>query len=196
MKWKRSWVRRAEVLPIALAVALALWASGASAYTVDQRNDSAATGGYHSIPNYTPIGQEFRPDLDHVDVAELYVKAMGFVSDPTEFLVEVYALDASGELLSTSGVVPAAAGYIGPLLFTFPESVPLVPGDLYVLVIRELNGVNWGVRATEDLYPSGQFIQSGVPIWHTDAWFREGVLPSAVSARTWAAIKSLYHNEQ
>ena len=97
MKWKRSWVRRAEVLPIALAVALALLASGASAYTVDQRNDSAATGGYHSIPNYTPIGQEFRPDLDHVDVAELYVKAMGFVSDPTEFLVEVHALDASGE---------------------------------------------------------------------------------------------------
>ena len=177
---------------LSAAAILCFWSCSVCAFTVDQHNDSMVAGGYHSIPTYTPIGQQFRPSFDHVDVAEMYVKAMGFTSEPTEFLVEVYEGDVSGSPLSSSDVVSAAGGYIGPLQFVFPASVPLIPGELYVLVIRELNGVNWGMRATEDLYPSGEMISSGEPVWHSDAWFREGSLTVPVSLDSWAAIKSLY----
>ena len=180
---------RSSIIVAALCL---LWASVACPYTVDQQNDGSAIGGYWSIPNYTPIGQEFRPSFDHIDVAELHVKAMGFSSAPTEFQLDVYESGGFESPLSTSDVVAVTAEHNGPILFTFPGSVPLTPGDLYVLVIRELHGVNWGMAATGDSYPLGQIVLDGEPLWHTDAWFREGSLTVPVELGSWAAIKSLY----
>ena len=182
-----------RLLIVAVTVSV-LWAFVASAFTVDQYNDSMIAGGYHSIPSYTPIGQEFRPQFDHIDVAEMYVTYVGFTGEWSELVVDVHAGDISNPPLSTSDVVGVVGDYTGPVLFTFPGSVPLTPGEIYVLIIRELHGVNWGMRATEDLYPSGQMIKLGEPVSYSDAWFREGSLSSPVSRDTWAGIKSLYRD--
>jgi hypothetical protein len=170
---------------------LLLRAPVAGSMIVDQCNDSMVAGGYYSIKNYTPIGQEFRPTFDRIEVAEMYVSFVGFEGEASELLVEVYADSVFGTPLSVSSVVPVAADYTGPLKFKFPESVPLTPGSLYVLVIRELHGVNWGMRATGDLYPGGQMIRRGERVWYSDAWFREGTFSSPVLGSTWSRVKTL-----
>jgi hypothetical protein len=145
-----------------VAALVCLCTSAGWAFTVDQHNDQVSPNSYWNTSN-TPTGQEFRPAVDHFDVAELYVKCMSDITYPTEFVVEVYEWDASGSPLSVSDSVPAAADYIGPLFFTFPGSVALIPSATYVLVIHELGGTGWGLGCTSNRYYWGALVRYGIP---------------------------------
>ncbi len=180
-------------LATTVAVLVCLWVIGAHAFVVDQHNDQETPGGGWNISN-PPMGQEFRPTMDHFDAAELYVFCGSTIAYPTEFTIEVYEWDVLGSPLSVSDTVSVTADYEGPIMFRFPGSVPLIPLATYVLVVYELGGEGWGLGCTGNDYYWGTLIVWGEPQPWYDAWFREGSLATPVEGGSWGSIKSLYRD--
>jgi len=179
---------RSIVIPIGIVVMGAL-ATRAQDYFVDQRNDGFTPGTYYSIPLNQPIGQEFTPSLDHVDVVDLYVSAQ--VQTLIQLLIHegtIYGDVIGGA--TTEVVWPAAP----PARFEFASSVELVPGELYVMEVQAASQCFLGVApGPTDPYPGGDLIIVGHVYSGFDAWFREGVWDvSAAQTSTWGAIKALY----
>jgi hypothetical protein len=85
-------------------------------------------------------------------------------------------------------VVASGAGFPGnEAHFAFPGTVPLTPGNLYVLEVLQLGGYSgWGIEIpsyaivngqTIDMtYHGGRLIYGGVPQDNSDMLFQEGVV--------------------
>jgi len=61
--------------------------------------------------------------------------------------------------------------------FDFSSSVPLVPGNVFVIDVVVAAGDNWGIGSCGcliDTYPPGRQIPFGVPSLSNDLWFTEG----------------------
>jgi hypothetical protein len=166
----------------------------ARGYVIDQANQTIPIPTpYWAIPTDVSAGQEFVPAMDSIDHAEFLTKRMGSGTTPTELVVELYSESVTGVLLGTTGTVSVDSDYAQLTLFEFPSGVALVPGNTYVLILRELHGVDWGMGYSGDEYPSGSMIRNAVPYEEADAWFREGVTPGTpVTKASWAGIKALY----
>jgi len=73
-----------------------------------------------------------------------------------------------------------ATGFIRDVVFfDFPTAVPLVPENLYVFGIKELEGATYFIGASsEGLYPRGRAVLNGSPVvpgfFIQDFYFREG----------------------
>jgi hypothetical protein len=182
-----------------LVVLLFAFSSGALGqdYIIDQSFEGGL-GLSYSIPMHDPLGQEITPALDHVDVVEFCTDDMDYgpPSPPPSLLVEIRDDSISGPLLGTSDVVCPEDGFAGVTRFTFGFSVPLVPGQRYVLRLRQVSGQNWGMQFDGfaiDRYLGGRLIVYGQPRERQDTWFREGVWPvSAAASSTWSRIKLLF----
>lgn len=163
--------------------------SMAEEYIWDQINDSTIQGG-QSIQSFSPIGQEFIPSLDCLEVLQLHIQNE---SGYSEFMVNIYPDSITGHVLGTSNVVAVSEFYFDVLTFTF-ETVILLPHNLYVMEILQTVGLNGGVsHCGSNTYPLGRQILSGVPQEGNDLWFREGVLEGTVLDRlSWGSIKCTF----
>ncbi len=164
-------------------------------YTWDQTNDSFTPGHMGSVDYFTPFGQEFVPNLDCLEVIELWVgDSSGSGSEPPTLVVNVRADHIGGVAIGSSSVFALPDEYEGVAVFVF-EAVSLVPGERYVLEVIRTSGGNAMVGSTggTDSYPLGRIIRWGEPDEDTDMWFREGVFAqTAVREMTWGRLKQLF----
>jgi len=144
-------------------------------YHLDQKNDATATGG-HNVMLYSPIGQEFVPDLSALDVVQLWLIGGSSYSGPGEFVMNIRSGTIGGQLLGASAVTALPYRFLGVASFEF-ERVALTPGQTYVIELVQLSGQNWLVGTTQsNPYVSGRMILEGRPIESMDLWFREGAV--------------------
>ena len=192
MKTLATCVARGGVRSIVITigiVAIGASVTRAQDYFVDQRNDGFTPGTYYSIPLNEPIGQEFTPSLDHVDVVDLYISAQ--VQTLIQLLIHEGTIHGDVIGGATTDVVWPTAP---PARFEFASSVELVPGELYVIEVQADSQCFLGVApAQTDPYSGGDLIIVGHVYNGFDAWFREGVWDvSSAQMSTWGAIKALY----
>jgi len=168
--------RNAKILLLSFVLLLICRNPGQAStiFTVDQSNEPAS-GAFFSIPLNSPIGQEFTPSQDSLDVVEM-LTATPFPVPNVSLLVNIRQGSIGGPVLGTSFTVFMPDNFVGmtETEFDFPSSVALVPGLLYVMQIQLSSGVNWGVFGGGPTYTGGRAIISGEPQSQTDLWFREG----------------------
>lgn len=142
---------------------------------VDQRNDGFTPVLFQSVSNFSPIGQEFTPTFSKLNFVDLFTE--GFFPPTTGLFVNIRAGTISGPILGTSQTVPTASLF-GETDFLFPAEVPLIPGDLYVIEVVTVDGLNWGLGSSGvPTYSKGNEILNGEPNPQNDLWFREGDVP-------------------
>jgi hypothetical protein len=176
----------------------AVTAGATDDYTVDQSNDGGPADAWYNIEQGYPIGQEFTPALDHLDVVELWTADE--YSEPSEgadLYVTIHHATISAPSVATSPVVHVPDGFQGPTRFEFPLSVPLVPGELYVIQVHQADGFPWYLGNDwdqGDSYSGGRWVYMGTPVESVDTWFREGafVVSTPVGDSSWGRIKALY----
>ncbi len=169
-------------------ILLAASVSFADEYSWDQTNDEITTGG-HGIQAFSPIGQEFIPCLNCLEVVQLYIMNE---SGDSEFVVKIYSDSITGTLLGTSIPVAVSGFYLDSLTFTFQE-IPLTPQNQYVMEILQPIGTSGSVLHTGSSYQMGCEILSGVPYENMDLWFREGMFSgSAMERLSWGSIKGSF----
>ncbi len=184
---------RTALWSISLLLVVSTLAS-ADEYIWDQVNDSFTPGNLNSIIHIGPIGQEFIPSLDYLEVVEVWACNWSGPADPPTIVVMIYSDHIGGSLMGTSSAVTLAPAFEGVATFVF-EAVSLVPGERYVLEVVLSSGGNAAVGTTggTDTYPFGHIIRWGEPDEGTDLWFREGVFtPSVVRQLTWGRLKQLF----
>ena len=199
---RAGWIRSAAVVSGAVVVLCFLGAVSVSAdppgFVVDQSCDPLDTCGFWSLWFYSPMGQEFVPELDRLDVVEFQTSDMGAGSDTLGALlrVEVHRNTIYDPVLGSSELVDLPHGFQGVTRFEFAAPVPLEPGALYVIELVQVAGENWGGGTrglASDICPGGRPIMNGEPMEYDDFWFREGVLGASEAATSsWSMIKTLY----
>ena len=143
---------------------------------IDQSNDDFEPSLFQSIPIFSPIGQEFVPEFNSLNVVELFTS--DFNSGAETLLVNVREGDIFGPIVGTSDSV-VASDFDGVTRFNFEEIVPLNPGETYVIDVVLESGSNWGIGSSGgpfSTYPDGNQILNGEPQPNNDLWFREGLL--------------------
>ena len=146
-------------------------AASASSLKLDQSN-IFTDGGAWSIQQLGPVGQAFVPTLPVMDRVELWTADGDPQTSGVALQVYIRENSISGQVIGTSSITSLTDGFSGIARFDFPEAVPLVPGNLYVLEVVAVSGDNWMVGWNEDTYSSGYAIVLGEPAG-SDLWFRE-----------------------
>jgi hypothetical protein len=93
--------------------------------------------------------------------------------------VDFRSSSVSGAVLETSDPIlisPPSPTTPVTTLFTFPEPVSLVPGDLYVIQVLQLSGEGLIGSSGTNNYVSGTQILGGIPQPENDLWFQEGII--------------------
>jgi hypothetical protein len=104
-------------------------------FVVDQLNTTLVPGWSCNMFSFSPIGQEFVPDLDASDVVEISVSdASCSLSGSTggNFEVEIRNATIDGNIIATSDIYHFDNCFFDIPRITFPAFVPLVPGHTYV----------------------------------------------------------------
>ena len=185
-KTVKLWV--VGVLLCAMGVLSSTGLVSAQDYVVDQESSDFTHVLDYGIFSHDPIGQEFVPTLDHVDIVEVVTSSSG----GTQLQVLIRDDTIDGEILGSSSKL-VEPGYNNVERFEFDESVPLVPFGRYVIEVRQLSGTGGLSVRGEDNYPNGRLIVSGEAWDAWDTWFREGVrTPVPVESTSWGAIKALF----
>jgi len=197
-----SWIRSAAAIGGAAAVFWLLSAVPVSAdswdFIVGQSCDPFDPNGHMSLWFYSPMGQEFVPEFDRLEVVELHTHDMGTGSDTLGAVlrVDVHRSTIYDPVLGSSDLVDLAHGFQGVTHFEFTVPVSLEPGSLYVIELVQVAGENWGCGThgyAWEICPGGRPIIGGEPLEYSDLWFREGVLGySAAVPSSWGVIKTLY----
>ncbi len=186
------------LVPLTCLVIAALLGLGESAQAevIDQANDQYMCCSYFfGILTGHAEGQSFIPTLSGVDFVRFYLKKLtGQLPAIVDLVVDLHHETPTSPVLATSAPVRVQGPYTLFVQFIFPSTVPLVPGDTYVFMLRYVGGTaGWGLGATGDYYPRGQLIGTlGSPHLY-DAWFQEGLDgPIGVESSSWGQIRSLY----
>jgi hypothetical protein len=185
-----------------LALATCITSPAFAADVVDQAA-AENRGTYVSATMYLPLGQEFVPTLSRIDWVEMWGTPLRIVPNGTERLsVEIHAGQVTESPLATSAMIDSPVMYGWPRLlrFEFQPGVALVPGETYVLVVRDSGELYWAMQCEldpgEELYSSGHGVMSGIANPALDLWFREGIVESQVPSHidSWGAVKAAYRN--
>jgi hypothetical protein len=162
---------------VSLALCLAPGSLSASPFTVDQQNLDNSDD--REIQGNSPIGQEFTPTLNSLDVVELITRDFNpGNSTGASLQVKIHTSTITGAIIGTSLLVPLADGFEDVTQFDFPTSVPLVPGNLFVLEVTAV-GDTWRVADSDsNAYAGGNAVIKGV-VQNSqgsadDLWFKEG----------------------
>ena len=131
-------------------------------------------------------GQEFTPSLNGVDFVDVNLLPQATTNTGT-FEIAIHQGVITAPVLGLSDQVLRSGGAAGnDVHFTFSSTIPLTPGDIYVLeVIQVAGNSGWAVEIpgsavvngqTIDMnYPGGQLIYGGVPQATEDMIFQEGI---------------------
>jgi hypothetical protein len=197
-----SWIRSGPVISGAAVVLCLVGVVPVSGdppgFLVDQSCDGFDAPGFWSLWFYSPMGQEFVPELDRLEVVEFHTDDMGTGSDTLGAIlrVDVHRNTIYDPVLGSSDLVVLPHGFQGLTHFEFAAPVPLEPGALHVIELVHVAGDNWGggkYGHATDICPGGRPIMGGEPMEYDDFWFREGVLwPSMAVPSSWGVIKTLY----
>jgi len=176
-----------------LALLLLSGTAQAQDYIVDQScvGDPSTS---NDILYFSPMGQQFVPEFDRVDVVELRIfQHQGYNVPVPTFAVRIRSESITGPLLGTTRPVVPDSMHYGPLAFEFAESVDLIPGEVYVIELVPVQwGAYWYLSRTHADYPQGISYIWGNPSPTTDLWFREGAFDWVpVEPMTWGRIKAL-----
>ena len=169
-------------------MAMALVTASARAVMIGQVDQQQAASpssygwwNYHSL---APIGQEFTPTFNSLDVVELRLAGFPDVAElrlagltsESQVRTNIRETTLAGALLGTSDTVAFAADWDGDLLFPFSSAVSLTPGNLYVIEVDWVGGSDsFKVIHAGDLYAGGRAIDFGTPVDAADLFFREGL---------------------
>lgn len=161
----RRYRQLALTLLAAVAMAIAPWkATATTILTVDQQN---TTGGSNfGVSPSDAGGQSFTPSMSGIDAVEFSLASQTGTSPTT---VNIQLLDGKvganglgGTLLATTSSVIVSSTKLATYHFDFSSTVPLTPGQEYVLVIQT-SSVNLNVDATNtDPYAGGQVLLSSL----------------------------------
>ena len=147
-------------------------------FQVDQMyNPSGSPGSWHNILSYTPVGQEFVPSLNALDIVQLRVGSAYSPNHPTaEFIVNIRSGTITGPIAGTSDTLALAVPFDDIATFVF-DRIWLTAGETYVIELKQLSGWNWliGHDSVSPFYYSGRLILDGNPWNNNDAWFRTGM---------------------
>lgn len=150
----------------------------AVSFVVDQRNDNFEPGLFNNIEFFTPIGQEFVPRFNSLNVVELYTDDFGGTNGLGASLFTNIRFDTIvGTIVGTSSLVTLPDNFEGITQFNFPSFVSLNPNQRYVIEVRVASGDVWAVASSggpNSTYPDGRWIIQGQPRENNDLWFREG----------------------
>jgi hypothetical protein len=141
---------------------------------LDQANIYPEGGGWNII-ELGPVGQEFVPTMNALDVVELWTEDANLPSG-VDLQVHIHSSTITGPIMGTSSTTTLPDDFKGVTRFDFPETVILAPGELYVLEVIVVSGDGWLVGWNSDSYPNGSAIDLGVPNGQADLWFREWVI--------------------
>jgi hypothetical protein len=166
---------------VGLAIGLVPVAASAVPFTIDQRNDNFSPGLFQNISFFAPIGQEFIPALNSLDVVELFTTDFGGSAGGNLF-VDIHFDNIFGPVVGSSNILELPDGFSGISQFTFPETVFLNPEQRYVISVNTFEGSDfWGIGSSggpNSTYPQGNQIitVNGVTTSRAgnDLWFREG----------------------
>ncbi len=183
-------------LVMALALLVGVGAPGmarAHAFVVDQRCEPKIWSQYN-IESFTPVGQEFTPQLAPLDAAELWITSQNG-RGAAQVVVRVRQGDIAGAVLGESAPVTVPDGFDGIAHFDFPAPLTTVPGALHVLEVVRTAGPGVVLLAGDNAnsYAGGRPILAGQFATPGDFWFRTGAdasLPARAS--TWGAVKAEY----
>jgi hypothetical protein len=156
---------------------------------IDQANDQTHPS---SLTRWTlqvgdPVGQEFVPTLGGLDFVEAVFFAREGNGNSATLQVLIRDGSISGPILAVSSQLTFFASVLGSIHhFDFASTVPLTPGQTYVMHFFQDGPQNYSIGADPTMaYTSGEMIRSGVPFDGYDLWFREGVVvvpePSSIS---------------
>ena len=162
-----------------------LWVAGSALGTelIDQRHDMPdAYEGSHSIQLVGPIRQEFTPAVGALDFVDVWTEDMGFVTPGSlGATLQLLLLDnaTNGQALAGSAQIALPNNWEGVARFSFTNTVWLVPGNVYALEVRVVEGDNWGLISYGDLFPEryagGRYFLNGRAVASADMWFRTGL---------------------
>jgi hypothetical protein len=141
-----------------------------------------------SIQHYSPVGQSFTPMIPGLDAVELWTEDFTWNNGyGAELYVNIREASIYGAILGTSYTVQLPDNFSGVTHFTFPSLISLLPGEVYVIEVVVIGGMewimlyNWGVgsQAWDSTdYPGGTWILQGIEIPNNDLWFQEGLASS------------------
>jgi hypothetical protein len=143
-------------------------------YYIDQANTARRTLS-QNIVGFSPVGQEFTPNFETLDVVELYLDGG---TTGAEFKINIRSGTITGTIVSESNTVTLPGNnFEGEVSFDF-DGVVLIPNEIYVIELVHISGDSghWMVASTSrNSYPHGRQILRGEPQENNDLWFREGV---------------------
>ena len=131
-------------------------------------------------------GQEFTPSLNGLDFVNVNLVPQS-ATNTGIFEIAIHQGNITAPVLGLSSQVLRPGGATGNnTYFQFPSTVPLTPGDTYVLEVLQIAGNSrWAMEVpgsavvngqTIDMnYPGGRLIYGGVPQAAEDMIFQEGV---------------------
>jgi hypothetical protein len=130
-------------------------------------------------------GQEFTPSLSGLDFVDVNLLPQSPTNTGT-FEIAIHQGTITAPVLGLSGQVVRSGAAGANTHFAFPSTVPLAPGDVYVLeVLQTAGNSGWAVEVptsavvggqTIDMnYPGGRLIYGGVPQATEDMIFQEGI---------------------
>jgi hypothetical protein len=179
-----SLLARSSMCVAALALLIGNPTEAKGSFVVDQ--SQLSFDGFVNLRFSGASGQEFTPAHLSLDRVDLLFDGPGgsFPADVTgDFSVSIRQDSIAGPLVGESSPVTLLSGIFREVvLFDFPRSVPLLPGDRYVIGINRLSdpflpffvGVTGSGVTPADFYPGGRAILNGDPQMNVDLYFREG----------------------
>jgi hypothetical protein len=131
-------------------------------------------------------GQEFTPSLNGLDFVNVNLVPQS-TTNTGIFEIAIHQGNITAPVLGLSSQVQRSGGATGNnTYFPFLSTVPLTPGDTYVLEVLQIAGNSgWAIEVpgsavvnghTIDMnYPGGRLIYGGVPQATEDMIFQEGI---------------------
>lgn len=150
------------------------------------------------MPGFDPVGQEFTPAAEWLDIVELRINSQESSVSGDVFL-RIRLNGQGGAVLGTSETVTIPGTNV-PIRahFDFRAPVALDPGTKYFIEVIAL-GTELGVFLSgsgSDPYPGGTAIFRGAARPLDDLWFREGYSELvAVERTTWSQVRNLYRSQ-
>jgi hypothetical protein len=175
---------------------------------VDQTHivDYPVYGGHFSIQILSPVGQSFTPMISGMDAVDLWTEDFANGNGyGAELYVNIREATIYGTILGTSDTLQLPDNYPFHQYpfsygthFTFPSLISLTPGEVYVIEVVVVGGLdwewialhNWGVASFGYAdspgyvdYAGGMQIVNGVESPGSDLWFQEGLASSIPQTR-------------
>jgi PEP-CTERM motif len=177
---------------LAILLAMPVYALGQGNFIYDQQsstNPASAAGGPIIQQIVSPYGQSFTPILSSIGFIQLgFFDANQGDGLGATVIVNLRSNAINGPIFASTTPVFMPDGFgIGSgsasiTNFFFTAGVVLAPGVTYYFQPVVQSGDSWGVSIAEYNYSGGSVFVNGAPVFASDYWFREGIVPEPSSS--------------